>query len=367
MAETHQTDGLTPKRPTPQDSLPWQRLLRQAGRAAAAFPVRGETEPDTPPPLPVRIPAHWLQDLDTKPALARQVVPSPQELQIHPEERSDPIGDERHSPVPGITHRYADRVLLKLNHHCAMYCRFCFRNQVVGQKSILSAKDLDAAVGYIRANPNIWEVILTGGDPLVLPEWTLFDALEALGSIEHVACLRFHTRVPTALPQRITPELVQGLQSLGERAAKTIWMVVHINSADELTPDTAAALRRLIQGGVPLLSQSVLLAGVNDAADKLEALFRGLVRLGIKPYYLHLLDLALGTHHFRVPMDQALDLFRSLRGRMAGTCLPTLVLDIPGGHGKVDALGPQLRRVTATQWQAQSPLSGQWIDIHYPA
>lgn len=351
----------------------WQRSLRQGItrlaplRSLGALDVASESDAQLTAQLAVRVPEAWREHWPTTPALARQVIPSAKELVFDELERKDPIGDAEHQAVPGVTHRYPDRVLLALNHHCAMYCRFCFRRESVSHKPLMSEPDLAGALAYIGSRPEIWEVILTGGDPLVLPDATLFRVLEALCALPHLACIRFHTRVPTALPDRITPAFTSRLTELSERTGKQFWMAVHINSDAEFLPATDAALRRLARAGIALVSQSVLLAGVNDSEAALESLLRGFVRRGVKPYYLHLLDLAQGTHHFRVPLDRALSLFGALRGRLPGTCLPTLMLDIPGGHGKIDAMGSSLRRITSTHWQAKSPLSGRWTDIHYPA
>jgi lysine 2,3-aminomutase len=315
----------------------------------------------------VRVPEQWLAKVGDSPALARQVIPQAGELVFLPEELGDPIGDGVHSPIPGLTHRYADRVLLKLNHHCAVYCRFCFRREKVGSEPLLTQSQLQVALDYIRERPKIWEVILTGGDPLILPDATLMRALEPLAAIPHVASIRFHTRIPSVLPERITPELVGRLKALRTLHGKQPWVVVHINSADEFGAATDQALGRLLDGGIPLLSQSVLLAGVNDTQESLQKLLRGFVNRGIKPYYLHLPDLARGTHGFRIPLSKAIGLYESLRGQISGTCLPTLILDIPRGLGKIDATSHNLKRCEASDaWHAKSPLTGQWVQLDYP-
>ncbi len=267
------------------------------------------------------------------PRLARQFVPDMRELETTPQERSDPIGDETHSPVKGIVHRYPDRVLLMPTLTCAVYCRFCFRRETVGSAGNLSPAELDAALGYIRAHPEIWEVILTGGDPLVLSVRRLKDLFAALDAIPHVKIVRIHTRVPVADPERIDGELIETLQLTN----KTLYMAIHCNHAAELTPHVAAACARLSTAGIPLLSQSVLLKGVNDTVEELEALFRTLTAARVKPYYLHHLDYAPGTSHFRVPLDQGQALVAALRGRLSGLAIPTFVVDIPGGAGKVRA------------------------------
>ncbi|MBV9833945.1 MAG: lysine-2,3-aminomutase-like protein [Alphaproteobacteria bacterium] len=268
--------------------------------------------------------------------VARQYIPTADEAVVAPEELSDPIGDHTFSPVKGVVHRYPDRVLLKTLHACPVYCRFCFRREQVGPGGeALDGVELTAALDYVRAHPEIWEVILTGGDPLMLAPRRLAEIVAALDAIEHVGVIRLHTRVPVADPSRVTPELVSALRA--ERAA--VYVALHCNHANELTSDARIALRRLSDVGIPLLSQTVLLRGVNDDAATLEALFRALVQARVKPYYLHHPDLARGTGHFRLTIAEGQALMRALRGRVSGLCQPTYVLDIPGGHGKVP-VGP---------------------------
>lgn len=267
--------------------------------------------------------------------VARQYLPDPRERVTTPDERADPIGDDSHAPVKGIVHRYPDRALLKPTHACAVYCRFCFRREMVGPGgAALDPAELDAAIAYIRETPAIREVILTGGDPLILSPRRLRDLVARLSAIDHVDWLRVHTRVPVADAARVTTELIDAL-----KAGKTIWVAVHVNHARELTPTALAACAKLVDAGIPLVSQTVLLKGVNDDADTLDALFRALVKNRIKPYYLHHGDLAPGTSHFRTTLAEGRGLMRVLRGRLSGLAQPTYVLDIPGGAGKVPA-GP---------------------------
>src|SRR6185369_16190670 len=248
--------------------------------------------------------------------IARQFVPDAAELDHRAEELVDPIGDDVHSPVEGIVHRYPDRVLLKLTHVCAVYCRFCFRREMVGpdKPNALSAKALAAALEYIRAHHEIWEVILTGGDPLVLSPRRLRAVMTALAGIDHVKVVRVHTRVPVAEPKRITPELVRALKVKG----KPTYVALHVNHARELTSEARSACARLADAGFPLLAQSVLLAGVNDTSEALAALMRACVECRIKPYYLHHADLAPGTSHFRTSIPEGQALIRALRGRVSG-------------------------------------------------
>jgi lysine 2,3-aminomutase len=267
--------------------------------------------------------------------IARQFVPDERELELHPAESSDPIGDDAHSPVEGIVHRYPDRVLLKLVNACAVYCRFCFRRETVGPgRGGLSRAALAGALEYIRDTPQIWEVILTGGDPLVLSPRRLKDVVTQLSAIDHVKVIRVHTRLPVAAPERVTDALVRAL-----RTDKAAFVVLHANHPRELTEQARSACARFIAAGIPMLSQSVLLRGVNDDVATLGALMRALVECRIKPYYLHHADLAPGTAHLRTTIAQGQALLRVLHGRTSGLCQPAYVLDIPGGYGK-SPIGP---------------------------
>jgi len=278
---------------------------------------------------------------DADDPIAAQFRPDARELEIAPHELSDPIGDDAHTPVKGVVHRYADRCLLKLVHVCPVYCRFCFRREMVGPQGdgTLTGEELDAAIAYIESHQEIWEVILTGGDPFLLSARRAREITERLAAIPHVKILRWHTRVPAVDPLRVTPDLVQALRT--EDA--TTYVVVHINHARELTEQARAAIARLVDAGVPMLAQTVLLRGVNDDADTLEALMRALVEARVKPYYLHQLDKAPGTSHFRCTIEQGQELVRELHERASGLAQPTYVLDIPGGHGKAPLAAPSLR------------------------
>ena len=269
--------------------------------------------------------------------IARQFIPNAEELVIRASESADPIGDHVHSPVAGIVHRYPDRVLFKLVHVCAVYCRFCFRREMVGpgKASALPQAAYDAAIDYIRAHPEVWEVILTGGDPLMLSPRRLTEVMADLAAIDHVRIIRIHTRVPVADPARITPEMISALKVKGA----TTWVALHANHVRELTSKARAACADIIDAGIPMVSQSVLLRGVNDDAATLEALMRGFVECRIKPYYLHHGDLAPGTSHLRTTLEHGQQLMRALRGRVSGLCQPDYVIDIPGGYGKAP-VGP---------------------------
>jgi lysine 2,3-aminomutase len=280
--------------------------------------------------------ADLIDPADPADPIARQFAPDARELNRRPEERGDPIGDNAFSPVAGIVHRYPDRVLLKLVNACAIYCRFCFRREMIGPgRGGLSPAALTAALNYIGGNRHIWEVILTGGDPLIASARRLKDLAARLGAIGHVKVIRVHTRVPIVAPERISAAMVRALRLQN----KATFVVVHVNHPRELTAKARAACARLIDAGIPMLSQSVLLRGVNDDVETLGDLMRALVECRIKPYYLHHADLAPGTAHFRTTIGEGQALMRALRGRYSGLCQPAYVLDIPGGHGK-SPIGP---------------------------
>jgi lysine 2,3-aminomutase len=267
--------------------------------------------------------------------IARQFVPDTRELAHRPPERRDPIGDDAFSPVAGVVHRYPDRVLLKVVNACAVYCRFCFRREMVGPgRRGLSPPALAAALNYIRAHPQIWEIILSGGDPLVLSAPRLKGIVTQLAAIDHVKVIRLHTRVPVVAPERINAALIRAL-----RTDKATFVVLHANHPRELSKKARTACARFVDAGMPMLSQSVLLRGVNDDVDTLGALMRALVECRIKPYYLHHADLAPGTAHLRTTIAEGQALMRRLRGRYSGLCQPTYMLDIPDGHGK-SPIGP---------------------------
>jgi lysine 2,3-aminomutase len=301
---------------------------------------------------------------DPNDPIARQYIPSADELLTQPVEDADPIGDHTHSPVNGIVHRYPDRVLFKLVHVCAVYCRFCFRREMVGpgKDTGLSDEVYSKALDYIRSHPEIWEVILTGGDPLMLSARRLKEIMTDLAAIDHVKIIRIHTRVPVADPARVTDDVAKALRVNGA----TTWVAVHANHPREFTAEARSACARMIDTGIPMVSQSVLLRGVNDNPETLEALMRTFVECRIKPYYLHHGDLAPGTAHLRTTLEEGQKLMQQLRGRVSGLCQPDYVLDIPGGHGKAP-VGPQYlsrRREDAEQRYRVTDYCG---DVHlYP-
>lgn len=280
--------------------------------------------------------ADLIDPADADDPIARQFIPDPAELVTLPQELADPIGDDAHSPVEGVVHRYPDRALLKLVHACPVYCRFCFRREMVGPGGdALTGEKLDAALAYLAGHPEIWEVIVTGGDPLILSARRMREIARRLGAISHIKVVRWHTRVPIVDPERITADYAKALRVPG----KASYIAIHANHPREFTPAACAALARLADAGHVLLSQSVLLKGVNADVETLSALMRAFVVNRVKPYYLHHPDLAPGTARFRLSLEEGQALVKSLRGHLSGLCQPTYILDIPGGAGKIP-VGP---------------------------
>lgn len=262
-----------------------------------------------------------------------QFIPDARELQTRQQEDSDPIGDETYSPVKGIVHRYPDRVLLKITSICAVYCRYCFRREMVGKgEKPITPDEIAKAIDYIAATPQIREVILTGGDPFILSVRKLKNLFSKLNQIDHLDIIRIHTRIPVSDPVRITDDLTSALKKIKNKA---VYIAIHVNHAQEINAAARNAILKLHQSGCSLLSQSVLLKSVNDSAATLEDLFRALLKCHVKPYYLHHPDLAPGTAHFRLSLKEGQAIVEELLGRVSGLCRPHYMLDIPGGHGKI--------------------------------
>ena len=297
---------------------------------------------------------------DRNDPIARQFLPSLEELNTLPDEMADPIGDNAHSPVFGIVHRHPDRVLFKVVAACPVYCRFCFRRETIGpgKANTLPKEDFEAALAYIADHSEIWEVILTGGDPFILSPRRVAEITGRLSSIAHVKVVRWHSRVPVTDPERVTDDLVAALQAPGA----TTFVAVHANHPLEFSPEARRAIARLADGAIPLVSQSVLLKGVNDNVETLAALMRSFVENRIKPYYLHHPDLAPGTSHFRLGIEDGLGLMRDLRARVSGLAMPTYMIDVPGGFGKVPLESSNVEK-TARGWRIRDA-RGMWHD--YP-
>lgn len=283
--------------------------------------------------LPLLITPHFLQQInraDENDPLRLQVVPRLKEWDEEEFARRDPLGEEDHEVVPHLVHRYPDRVLLLITDRCASYCRFCTRKRWVGQGPTPKANEIQDALAYIKQHPEVKEVVISGGDALMIGDRQLEELLSQIRQIESVEIIRLHTRMLAFAPMRITEELVDTL-----RRHSPVYVLSHFNHASEISIETQLAISRLVNVGVPVLNQTVLLKGVNDSAPLLAELFRFLTRLKVRPYYLHQCDIAPGTKQFRVPLEKSLALVKALRGNISGLCIPTFVVDIPGGFGKV--------------------------------
>jgi len=263
--------------------------------------------------------------------IRKQAVPSLNELIVDQCDMEDPLSEEEYSPGEGLVHRYPDRVLLLLTHKCSMYCRHCTRRRVVGCEDFsLSSGKLEKALGYIRQNRQIRDVLMSGGDPLVMPDNWLEDVIGRLRAIPHVEIIRIGTRTPVVLPMRITAGLLEML-----RKYQPIWINTHFNHPREITAESSQACERIADAGIPLGSQTVLLRGVNDDAGTLKELFTKLVKIRVRPYYLYQCDIAKGIGHFRTTVEQGIEIMRNIRGYISGFAVPTYVIDAPGGGGKI--------------------------------
>jgi lysine 2,3-aminomutase len=306
---------------------------------------------------PFKITPYYFHLIDQKKPncpIRKIAVPDEREMLVLPNEMTDPIGDtshlNRHS-LPSLVHRYPDRVLLFPTNQCGIYCRHCFRKWRRGDlPSSSSARNLSSAISYIKNHPDIKEVILSGGDPLTFQDENLFSLLSQLKEIAHIKVLRIHTRMPVVNPFRITNRLAEGLSRF-----RPIWLVTHFNHPKEMTETASNHISLLLERGIPLLNQTVLLKGVNTDADTLRELSWRLIEAGIQPYYLHHLDCVQGLSHFRVSIDEGMYLIRQLQGTLPGYAIPKYMLDIPGGHGKVPLQYPYLRKNDSGSIVVESP------------
>lgn len=271
---------------------------------------------------------------DPEDPIRKQAVPSAEELYFAPEESADSLHEDTDSPVKGLTHRYPDRVLFLLTDRCAAYCRHCTRRRLVGQTDNAMPKEqIDACIEYIRNHPEVRDVLLSGGDALMQSDEMLEYVISSLRKIPHVEIIRLGSRVPVVMPQRVTQKLCDMLKKY-----HPIWLNVHFNHPNEITPESAAACARLADAGIPLGNQSVLLAGVNDCVHVMRKLVNDLVRIRVRPYYIYVCDLSLGLSHFRTPVSKGIEIIEGLRGHTSGYCIPTFVVDAPGGGGKVPVM-----------------------------
>lgn len=269
----------------------------------------------------------------------KQVVPSKNEL-IKGCCVDDPLNEERDSPVPSITHRYPDRVLFLVAHECAVYCRFCTRKRKVSDASKISLKYLQAGIDYIREHNEIRDIVLSGGDPLTLSDRRIEFILKSLREIPHVEIIRIGTKIPCVLPQRITKKLVNIIKKY-----HPIYVNTHFNHPRELTPEAKLACERLVNAGVPVGNQCVLLKGVNDDPETMKALMKGLLKMRVRPYYIYQADIVRGTEHFRTKVEKGLEIIQALRGHISGLGVPHFVIDSPGGGGKIPLLPHYIQKM----------------------
>lgn len=309
----------------------FSRLFRLTPEEAQALESPGLFRIGVPPYF-----ASLIDPLDPNCPIRRQVVPTIAETHISPDEMVDSLGEESHSPVPGLIHRYPDRVLMLINSQCAGYCRFCTRSRLVGDPhNQFTNKNYQQEIDYIAANPAVRDVLLSGGDPLILPQQVLESILIRLREIPHVEVIRIGSRVPVYLPMRIDRELVDML-----RKYHPLWMNIHFNHPREITPEVQTALAMLSDAGIPLGSQTVLLSGINDCPQTMKKLFQTLVKNRVRPYYMYQCDQVPGSSHFRTPIASGIEIIESLRGHTSGFAVPTYVIDAPQGGGKVP-ISPQ--------------------------
>lgn len=325
----------------------WQQQLRDSlttpAQLAARFGIEAGALEEVCARYPLRITPHYL-DLIQEPGdpIWRQCVPDPQEL-ADDQPLEDPLSEDRLAPLPNVVHRYPDRVLLLVAGTCATYCRFCTRKRKVGCRgNEVSLGEVMDGIDYVARNPGVRDVLLSGGEPLLMSDLLLKEILERLRRIPHVEVIRVGTRVPVVLPARITEEFCNLL-----RRCHPLFVNTHFNHPRELTPEAREACLRLADAGVPVGNQTVLLRGVNDQPAILEELFRGLLRLRVRPYYLHHMDLVRGTAHFRTRLETGLEVMAALRGRLSGLAIPHYVVDLPGGRGKIPLTPGYVERLGA--------------------
>ncbi len=316
--------------------------------------------PDVVDRFPVGVSPYYLSladPADPNDPILRQIVPDRAEAESRGQETADPFEEQSLSPVPGVVHRYSDRALIVPTNYCATLCRHCFRKRTWADGFFMLGRvALERAVDYVRDRTEIRDVLITGGDPLHLRVERLAELLVAVRQIEHVEVIRVASRVPVTLPQRIDARIVAAL-----RAVRPLWFITHFNHVREVTPAATFALRRLIDAGITVQNQAVLLRGVNDSTDAQVELSRAMLRAGVRPYYLHLADPVAGAGHFRVPIERGVAIVRSMFGRIAGFGIPRLVLDLPGGGGKVPVMPDFVIQRDAHDVWFESPIDGRSI------
>jgi lysine 2,3-aminomutase len=336
LRKTAGTNTSIPKAVSPV-RIRWQQLaanaVTAAGELARSFPIDAQAIETVIGRYPLRINPYYLGLIkEAGDPLWRQVVPDEKEL-LDTGGIEDPLAEERFSPVPNITHRYPDRVLFLVSNQCAVHCRFCTRKRKIGRQFAVTDKTLSDGIAYIRFHREVRDVLISGGDPLMLEDEQLAGILSAVRAIPHVEVIRIGTRVPCVLPQRVTKRLVKTLQQF-----HPLYINTHFNHPSEITPEAQQACALLADAGIPLGCQTVLLRGVNDDPAVMRELMRKLLAIRVKPYYIHQMDLARGTGHFRTPLARGISILEALRGHTSGMCVPHFVIDLPGGGGKVPLL-----------------------------
>jgi len=284
--------------------------------------------------LRMAITPYYLSLIDTDDPhdpIRKQSIPTFNELYISPDDLQDPLHEDSDSPVPGLTHRYPDRVLFLITDMCAMYCRHCTRRRFAGQRdAALPTERIDKAIDYIARTPQVRDVLLSGGDALLMSNDKLEYILKKLRDIPHVEIIRIGTRTPVVMPQRITDDLVNMIKKY-----HPVWVNTHFNHPNEITPESTEACGRLADAGIPLGNQSVLLRGINDCSHVMKKLVTGLVKIRVRPYYIYICDQSMGISHFRTPVSKGIEIIENLRGHVSGYAVPTFVVDAPGGGGKI--------------------------------
>jgi len=321
----------------PSSQTDWKIIARDGLRTAADlaehFDVDEKVVDRVREEFPMFINTYWLSKMREKgDSFWKQVVPDAAELE-DPVGVQDPLNEEGDSPVPNLTHRYPDRVLLLVNHQCPIYCRFCTRKRKVGQPEFFSTALVDQGIEYIRSHPEVRDVVVSGGDPLMLSDRRLEYILRALRSIPHLEIIRIGSKVPCALPQRITPELCATLKKY-----HPLYINTHFNHPDEVTPEARRACGLLADAGIPIGNQAVLLKGVNDDPEVMKRLMQKLLAIRVRPYYIYQADIVTGTEHFRTSVQKGLEVISALRGHTSGLAVPHYVIDAPGGGGKIPVL-----------------------------
>ncbi|MDR1316646.1 MAG: KamA family radical SAM protein [Spirochaetales bacterium] len=310
--------------------------LERLGRMLHLTDMETQVFRDRPDAVPLSITPYYaslLDPIDPSHALRRSVVPTIFENLVSPGESPDPLAEDRDTPVPGLVHRYPDRVLFLAAYSCSTYCRYCTRSRAVGSACAPTPETWEHALEYIREHKEIRDVLISGGDPLILPDEIIDLLLSRISAIPHVEFIRIGTKVPAVMPQRITRPLIKVL-----RKYRPLWISIHATHPDELTPEMRHACDRLANAGIPLGSQTVLLAGINDCAETLKKLYHGLLTMRVRPYYLYQCDPISGSNHFRTSVRKGLEIMRNLRGFTSGYAVPTYVIDAPGGGGKIPLL-----------------------------